>query len=173
MIGVQDAIGTARTLLGTPYEEMDCIAMIRAVIRRSAGGIKDYRCEGTNWLWRSIGNSGKYRHLIWRQEQTQGARGGMLAFKRRGEDIHHVGLVTQEGTVIHSSSAAGCVVETPLDESWACLGQHRDIDVAEEEIEAKAEGEAAGSGVKIVLIDSAGRRFEPVGDWRVLIGGVD
>ena len=67
MIEAEDAISTARTLLETPYSKMDCIALIRAVIRRSAGGVKDYRCEGTNWLWRSIDGSGKYRHLIWRQ----------------------------------------------------------------------------------------------------------
>ena len=120
MIKAEDAIRTARTFIGTPYSEMDCIALIRAVIKRTAGGMKDYRCEGTNWLWRSIDGSGKYRHVIWQKEGIDGARGGMLAFKRRGEDIHHVGLVTQEGTVIHSSSAEGCVVETTLDGSWGC-----------------------------------------------------
>ena len=54
----------------------------------------------------------------------------MLAFKRRAEDIHHVGLVTERGTVIHSSSAAGRVVETALDASWHLLAQHRYIEVA-------------------------------------------
>ena len=68
MIKTHDAIRTARILLGTPYKEMDCIALIRAVIKRTAGGVSDYRCEGTNWLWRSIDNASKYRHLIWRQE---------------------------------------------------------------------------------------------------------
>ena len=173
MIEAEDAISTARTLLETPYSKMDCIALIRAVIRRSAGGVKDYRCEGTNWLWRSIDGSGKYRHLIWRQENIGGARGGMLAFKRKGEDIHHVGLVTEKGTVIHASSAAGNVVETPLDGSWSCLGQHRYIKVSQEETAQADEYAADESSVQIVVIDSAGRRFVPVGDWRVLIGSED
>ncbi len=173
MIKAEDAIRTARTFIGTPYSEMDCIALIRAVIKRTAGGMKDYRCEGTNWLWRSIDGSGKYRHVIWQKEDIDGARGGMLAFKRRGEDIHHVGLVTQEGTVIHSSSAEGCVVETPLDGSWACLGQHRYIEVSQKESAQENEYTEDESGMRIVVIDSAGRRFVPVGDWRVLIGGED
>ena len=134
MIRTQDAISTARSLIGTPYGEMDCIALIVQVIRRSSGGVKSYRCQGTNWLWDSIGNSSKYRHLIWRQEGIAGARSGMLAFKRSGDDIHHVGLVTQKGTVIHSSSVIGCVVETELDSSWDLIGQHKHIAVLDEEI---------------------------------------
>lgn len=180
MIKADDAIRTARSMIGTPYGEMDCIALIRAVIRRSAGGAADYRCEGTNWLWRSIGNSGKYRHLIWRQEGMEGARGGMLAFKRSGDDVHHVGLVTDKGTVIHSSSAAGRVVETKLDGSWDLLGRHRHIAVMDEEIAGSddtdiAAGDTAAGfdDTKITIMDSAGNHFEPVGDWRVLIGSVD
>ena len=55
----------------------------------------------------------------------------MLAFKRRGTDVHHVGLVTGDGTVIHSSSAKGCVVETALDKSWHLMAVHRYIEVQE------------------------------------------
>ena len=174
MIKTQDAVASARALLGTPYEEMDCIALIRAVIRRSAGGEKGYRCEGTNWLWRSTQNSGKYRHLTWRQESMQGARAGMLAFKRNGEDIHHVGLVTQEGTVIHSSSVSGCVMETTLDGSWQCLGQHRCIEVAGQEINKAVQPSDADTAYeRITIVDAMGNRFEPVGDFRVLRGSCD
>ena len=189
MIKAYDAIRTARILLGTPYKEMDCIALIRAVIKRSAGGVSDYRCEGTNWLWRSINNSGKYKHLTWCQENTDGARGGMLAFKKSGDDIHHVGLVTECGTVIHSSSVYGCVVETMLDSSWDLLGQHRYINVLEsaivpnntETIVPNSNNTGAYSNntdaypndTKITIIDSVGNRFEPVGDYRVLRGSVD
>lgn len=61
------------------------------------------------------------------------AQAGMLAFKRSGEDVHHVGLVTDEGTVIHSSSVKGKVVETALDCSWHLLAVHRYIEVSGEE----------------------------------------
>lgn len=131
MIKARDAIATARSLLGTPYSQMDCIGLIRAIIRKSPGGVPDYRCEGTNWLWDSINNSGKYRHLTWRQESLEGVQAGMLPFKRYGtNDEGHIGIATGEGTVIHSSSVKGCVVETPLTaaEGWDLLAKHRYID---------------------------------------------
>ena len=135
MIRAEDAIAQARSMTGTPYSEMDCMALIVRIIRHSPGGEKDYRCQGTNWLWESINGSGKYRHLTWRQEGIGGARAGMLAFKRYGtEDEGHVGLVTDEGTVIHASSAHGRVVETALTaaQGWDLLGIHRHIEAKRE-----------------------------------------
>ena len=130
MIKTQDAIATARALIGTPYSEIDCIGLIKRVIRTAPGGVPWYTTAGTNVLWASYIASSKYRDIIWRQEGISGARAGMLAFKRHGGDVHHVGLVTGDGTVIHSSSAAGRVVETALDASWHLLAQHRYIEVA-------------------------------------------
>lgn len=129
-IKASDAIAAARALLGTPYSGMDCIGLIKRVIRTAPGGEPGYTTAGTNALWASYIASDKYRDIIWRQEGITGARAGMLALKKHGGDVHHVGLVTGEGTVIHSSSAAGRVVETALDESWHLLAQHRYIEVA-------------------------------------------
>ena len=128
-IKYNNAVRTARMMLGQPYSEIDCIRLIVMIIRKSPGGDPEYRCEGTNWLWRSINNAKKYRHMTWQQEGIEGAKAGMLAFKRDGDDIHHVGFVTREGTVIHSSSVQGRVVETPLDGTWHLLAEHRDIEV--------------------------------------------
>lgn len=130
MIKTQDAIDTARALIGTPYSELDCINLIKRVIRTAPGGVPWYTTAGTNALWASYHASAKYRDIIWRQEGIAGARAGMLAFKRHGGDVHHVGIVTERSTVIHSSSARGQVVETALDESWHLLAQHRYIEVA-------------------------------------------
>ena len=131
MIKYNDAVRTARSLLGTPYSEMDCIRLIVMIIRRSPGGDPEYRCEGTNWLWKSAENAKKYRHLLWRQEGTAHALGGMLVFRRRKGDVHHVGFVTREGTVIHASSVQGHVVETPLDGTWELLAGHRELETDE------------------------------------------
>lgn len=128
MIKAEDAIRTARSLIGTPYSELDCIGLIVRVIRTSPGGVGAYRTAGTNTLWRSAEASAKYRDLTWRKEGITGAQDGMLAFKRRSRDVHHVGLVTGDGTVIHSSSVAGKVVETKLDASWKLLAIHRYIE---------------------------------------------
>ena len=130
MIKADDAIRVARSLIGTPYSELDCINLIKRVIHTAPGGVTSYTTAGTNSLWKSYDMSAKYRDLTWRQEGIQGAQAGMLAFKRSGEDVHHVGLVTGDGTVIHSSSARGQVVETELDCSWALLGIHRYIEAA-------------------------------------------
>lgn len=128
MVKAQDAISAARSLIGTPYSEIDCIGLIVRVIRTSPGGVGAYRTAGTNTLWKSAEVSAKYRDLTWRQEGIAGAQAGMLAFKRRGTDVHHVGLVTGDGTVIHSSSTAGKAVETKLDASWHLLAVHRYIE---------------------------------------------
>ena len=129
MIEAKEAIRVARLMIGTPYRELDCIGLIVRVIRTAQGGVTNYRTAGTNSLWRSIDKSAKYRDLTWQQVGITGALAGMLSFKKNGNDIHHVGLVTGEGTVIHSSSAAGKVVETKLDRSWDLLAIHRYIDV--------------------------------------------
>lgn len=128
MVKTMDAIRTARSLIGTPYSEIDCIGLIVRVIRTSPGGVGAYRTAGTNTLWKSAEASAKYKDLTWRKEGIVGAQAGMLAFKRRSRDVHHVGLVTGDGTVIHSSSAAGKVVETKLDASWHLLAVHRYIE---------------------------------------------
>ena len=138
MIKAQDAIAAARALIGTPYSELDCINLIKRVIRTAPGGVPWYTTAGTNALWVSANASAKYRDLTWRQEGIQGARAGELAFKRHGGDVHHVGIVTERGTVIHSSSVQGKVVETLLNESWQLLAVHRYIEAA-----AAAETEAS------------------------------
>lgn len=145
MISAKDAIACGRALLGTPYSELDCINFIKKIIRTAPGGVPGYTVAGTNSLWKSAEASGKYRDLIWTQEGIFDAEAGMLAFKRDGSDVHHVGLVTGAGTVLHSSSAKGCVVETALDNSWALLAMHRYIQTAEESEEtAEAVNKAEG-----------------------------
>lgn len=143
MITSSDAIRAARALLGTPYAQLDCINLIKAVIRRAPGGVPSYTTAGTNALWRSYTASPKYRDLTWRQTGLAGAKAGMLAFKASGADVHHVGLVTGEGTVVHSSSAQGGrgVAETPLTaaEGWTHLAVHRYITPSEEKEESPME----------------------------------
>ena len=150
MIKATDAIAAARALIGTPYSELDCINLIKRVIRTAPGGVPWYTTAGTNALWVSANASARYRDLTWRQEGIQGARAGELAFKRHGGDVHHVGIVTERGTVIHSSSVQGKVVETPLDESWQLLAVHRYIEAA-----SAAETEEAMSVLYQAVVNTA------------------
>ena len=132
MIQAEAAIRAARGLIGTSYETLDCINLIKKVIRTCAGGDKRYTTAGTNELWNSFDSAPKYRHLIWRQAGISGAKPGMLAFMGVGTgDVNHTGLVTEQGTVIHSSKSRGGVVETALTAKagWNGLGAHRMIEV--------------------------------------------
>ena len=134
MIKTKDAIREARKLLGTPYSELDCINLIKKIIRTAPGGVKTYTTAGSNTLWDSVNMSAKYRDLTERHEGLAGISAGALPFKRYGvDDEGHVGIATGEGTVIHSSSVKGMVVETPLTaaEGWDCWGVHRYIETAE------------------------------------------
>ncbi len=138
MIKANEAIRTARGLIGTPYSELDCINLIKKVIRTAPGGDVKYTTAGTNDLWNSDGKSGRYRDLTWKQAGISGAKPGMLAFMGVGTgDVDHVGLVTERGTVLHSSKSRGEAVETELTEKrgWNGLGKHRLIAVDDGEKE--------------------------------------
>lgn len=135
MIETSKAIRMARALIGTPYSELDCINLIKKVIRTAPGGDKRYTTAGTNELWNSFDSVPKYRHLIWRQTGISGAKPGMLAFMGVGTgDVSHTGLVTERGTVIHSSKSRGGVVETEITDKslWNGLGKHRMIAVCDD-----------------------------------------
>ena len=141
MIRAEAAIRTARRWIGTDYGTMDCINLIKKVIRTGAGGDRRYTTAGTNALWDSDGKRGRYRDLTWKQAGISGAKPGMLAFMGVGTgDVSHAGLVTERGTVIHSSKSRGGVVETALTEKagWNGLGKHRMIAVGE------SDGKSAG-----------------------------
>ena len=137
MIKAKDAISVARSLIGTPYSELDCINLIKKVIRTAPGGVPGYTTAGTNALWKSFRSASKYRDLLKQQDSIENPAAGMIAFKADGEDFHHAGIVTDVGTVIHSSSTQGGrgVVETPLTtrEGWTHLAIHRYIEITEEE----------------------------------------
>lgn len=165
MIETSEAIRTARGLIGTAYSELDCINLIKKVIRTAPGGDKNYTTAGTNELWNSFDSVPKYRHLIWRQTGISGAKAGMLAFMGVGTgDVDHTGLVTERGTVIHSSKSRGCVVETELTEKhgWNGLGKHRMIAVQDDNAEggetmfgnATVKTQTAGSYVNLRGADS-------------------
>ena len=175
MIQAEEAIRAARGLIGTSYETLDCINLIKKVIRTCAGGDKRYTTAGTNALWNSFDSAPKYRDLIWRQTGISGAKPGMLAFMGVGTgDVSHTGLVTERGTVIHSSKSRGGVVETALTAKagWNGLGAHRMIE-AEGSGYKSAGGERPGSAEYGSVIVCAGgglrMRVKPNGRYMQMI----
>ena len=162
MITSDTAIRMARSLIGTSYETLDCINLIKKIIRTGAGGDKRYTTAGTNALWDSDGKRGRYRDLTWKQAGISGAKPGMLAFMGVGTgDVNHVGLVTERGTVIHSSKSRGGVVETELTAKagWNGLGVHRMIAVVEN-------ADAAPTGTTYIVCAQTGLRMRKRPDVR-------
>ena len=99
----------------------------------------------------------------------------MLAFMGVGTgDVNHTGLVTEQGTVIHSSKSRGGVVETALTAKagWNGLGVHRMIEV-EGRGDKSAGGERAGSAEYGRVIVCAGgglrMRVKPNGRYMQMI----
>lgn len=175
MITTNEAIRAARGLIGTSYETLDCINLIKRVIRTGAGGDRRYTTAGTNALWDSDSKCGRYRDLTWKQTGISGAKPGMLAFMGVGTgDVSHTGLVTERGTVIHSSKSRGGVVETALTEKngWNGLGVHRMIEV-EGSRDKNAGGERAESAEYGHVIVCAGgglrMRTKPNGRYMQMI----
>ena len=107
----KDFIAGCLSLCGNPYEVCDCIG----VVTKSLG----VRCKGTNWLFRSINNSHKYRYLIERHACGDGSTPppGAVVFKTDENkipkgyedkpDAYHCGVVDEDGYVIHSSPKTG------------------------------------------------------------------
>lgn len=99
------------SLIGLPYVECVCDAVIR-----NALGIS---FSGTNWLFRSVNNSGKYKYLTKRVMCGGGEEPppGAVVFKidesktpkgyKTGPDAFHCGVVDYDGFVIHSSPKTG------------------------------------------------------------------
>ena len=98
-------------LIGTTYDSCVCDALIRRTL--------NINFKGTNWLFRSINNSSKYRYLIERHACGDGAMPppGAIVFKTdetktpegysTGPDAYHCGVVDEDGYVIHSSPKTG------------------------------------------------------------------
>lgn len=177
MIQAEAAIRAARELIGTAYSELDCINLVKKVIRTAPGGDKRYTTAGTNELWNSFDSVPKYRHLIWRQAGISGAKPGMLAFMGVGTgDVSHTGLVTEQGTVIHSSKSRGGVVETAMTAKagWNGLGVHRMIEVGEVDGDQSADEEqtedsAEGEVVTVCAQGGLRMRTKPNGRYMQMI----
>ena len=104
-------VNNCLSLCGNSYNEVDCIGVVRKAL--------DIQCKGTNWLFRSINNSSKYRYLTGRHACGDGTTPppGAVVFKvdenkipkgyEDKPDAYHCGVVDEDGYVIHSSPKTG------------------------------------------------------------------
>lgn len=111
-----DFLAKVTGLIGTAYAACDC----KDVIAKALG----IRFAGTNWLFRSINNSSKYRYLTERHVCGDGTTPppGAVTFMidesvtpngyDSGPDAYHCGVVDVDGYVIHSSPKTGVRKDT-------------------------------------------------------------
>ena len=136
MIAAKEAVRLAEEVLGTPYGsgagQLDCINLIKKIIRSASGGVKKYTVSGATGLWKSRSASAKYRDVIAYRalsDTENGCVGEILAMIA-GETCNHVGLCCGDGTVIHASASHGAVVRMPVHGGgWTHALTHRYIAV--------------------------------------------
>lgn len=131
-----DFINNARALIGKQYSEIDCISVVRKALK--------IECKGTNWLYRSIANAGKYRYLVERfvSKYREYLVPGMVLFKvdfaripngyNDKPDAYHIGVYTENNTVIHSPGNGKVVCEIPFNwVEWQAAGKMKQVDYSD------------------------------------------
>lgn len=177
MISTQEAIKAARAKIGTRYGsgtgEIDCINLIKHIIRTCPGGKPGYTTAGTNALWASRYASAKYRDVTaWRAlSRSDSGRAGELLAMVNGSACGHVGLACGDGTVIHASQSRGAVVCTRVaGGGWTHALTHRYIETDDGEADMSNElepgndsAEGTGAGNYIVCADGGLRQRDAPG----------
>ena len=104
-------INNTKKLIGISYNECDCAAVIRKALNISF--------SGTNWLFRSLNNSYKYKYITELHKCGDGLTPppGSVVFKvdenkipdgySDKPDAYHCGVVDSDGYIIHSSPKTG------------------------------------------------------------------
>ena len=132
-------VSSCYKLIGLTYDQCAC----DAVIRRSLG----INFKGTNWLFRSIKNSPKYRYLTERHACGDGYTPppGAVVFKTdetktpegysTGPDAYHCGVVDEDGYVIHSSPKTGVRKDmTSRWTEWDYWGLMKQVEYSDENV---------------------------------------
>lgn len=134
-----DFIVGVKALIGTPYAKCDC----KDVIAKPLG----IRFSGTNWLWRSINNSSKYRYLIERLQTnmlSEDMKAGDILFKIRGgipegyndsPDAYHVAVYIGNGKIVHSSPSTGAREDDYIYGAWQGWGRMKQVEYTEDALE--------------------------------------
>ena len=136
MITGRDFANRAKSLIGLTYAQCDCIGVVRKAL-----GI---RLQGTNWLWRSVNNSKKYRYLTMRKTyppEGVNIQDGIVLFRVNWNvvpegyedrpDAHHVGVLIhtdEKWSVVQSNPNTGVCLSDYHPEQWDAYGEMKNVD---------------------------------------------
>lgn len=107
----EEFIKNVKNLIGESYLKCDCAAVIRKAL--------NINFSGTNWLFRSLNNSSKYKYITELHNCGDGVNPppGSVVFKvdenkipdgySDKPDAYHCGVVDEDGYVIHSTPKTG------------------------------------------------------------------
>ena len=125
-----------KALIGTPYSKCDCKDVIAKPLC--------IRFAGTNWLWRSINNSSKYRYLVERAQTSllpSDIKRGDILFKIRdgipngysdSPDAYHVAVYIGDGKIVHSSPKTGVREDDYVFGAWQGWGRMKQVEYTDE-----------------------------------------
>lgn len=117
----KEFIKNVKNLIGESYVKCDCSAVIRKSL--------NIAFSGTNWLFRSLNNSSKYKYITELHKCGDGVipSPGSVVFKvdenkipdgyNDKPDAYHCGVVDSDGYVIHSSPKTG--VRKDMTSRWS------------------------------------------------------
>lgn len=128
-------LSNVRNLIGFPYAKVDCIGVVAKAL--------NIRCAGTNWLFRSVNNSSKYRYLTELHKTSESVPpAGAVLFKVRDKipagysdkpDAYHCGVLDVDGYVIHSSPSTGVRKDYNSHYSqWSYYGLMKQVDYSKD-----------------------------------------
>lgn len=153
----KSVVAYAKSQMGKPYDEIDCIRLVVLSVRNgegASGESKTYRCANTNELWRSLNASGKYRYITRRLELETAKTLGLLVpgallviweagYNQKYDDFEgdcsHIGIYVGDDDceVIHSSATRDCVAASTIKNGWTHVLIHRLIDLESGEDDAQ------------------------------------
>lgn len=146
-----DFVKECNSLIGLSYSQCVCDAVIRRALNISFAG--------TNWLFRSIKNSSKYRYVTELHVCGDGFAPppGAVVFKidetktpkgyETGPDAYHCGVVDYDGYVIHSSPKTGVRKDmTSRWTEWDYWGLMKQVEYSDEDVSVGS-GDGGNSNV--------------------------
>lgn len=170
----KSVVAYAKSQMGKPYDEIDCIRLVVLSIRNgegASGESKTYRCANTNELWRSLNASGKYRYITRRLELETAKTLGLLVpgallviweagYNQKHDDFEgdcsHIGIYVGDDDceVIHSSATRDCVAASTIKNGWTHVLIHRLIDLENSTEEAQELAYEALDNPYRVIVDT-------------------